>query len=334
MKNVYFLTIVIPTFNRAEKLRRCLSYLLPQVSSYKKDVHVYISDNASSDHTKSVVREYSDKYPDIISYYRQQQNIGPSPNYNHAVLNANSEYVYLLSDDDFIVPYFVFMVLDYIKQYPDICHFCFNGFIVNDYFDKAHLFNHYLTKEYITVYCTGGEMIRNYFDKISCISSNLFKRKIWVDASSKMKEDCPGYEWLSILLQGSIHKPCAYIHYPMFVCCLPAKQDYNSVWPLYYIKGFGQLFKYLDNEHSGIYKDWIYFQQVKEKLTMLQTMRIISHNKKFYHSKEGEMIKFIEMPGLRLYYKLLVYILPSWFVDKILSRVFALYYKVKGKLIK
>ena len=134
-----------------------------------------------------------------------------------------------------------------------------------------------------------------------------------------------------------VHLLCVLLHklqniHCRFVCCMPVKQDYNSVWPLYYIKGFGQLFKYLDNDYSGIYKDWVYFQQIKEKLLMLQYMGIISHEKAYYRAKKKEMIQFIEIPGLRLYYKLLVYILPSWFVDKILSRVFVLYYKIKRKL--
>ncbi len=38
----YLLTVVIPTYNRANDLKECLSYVIPQVLPYKDKVHIYI----------------------------------------------------------------------------------------------------------------------------------------------------------------------------------------------------------------------------------------------------------------------------------------------------
>ena len=61
------LTIIIPTYNRCNDLEICLSYVIPQVKQYKDKVHIYISDNASTDNTSNLVQKYINNYPDIIT---------------------------------------------------------------------------------------------------------------------------------------------------------------------------------------------------------------------------------------------------------------------------
>ncbi len=92
-----FLTICIPTYNRAEYLRRCLLSLTAQSG----DFEIVISDNASQDETSEVVSEF----PHMpIRYVRQSENVGATENFVRVIGLAEGEYVCVVTDDDWAVP--------------------------------------------------------------------------------------------------------------------------------------------------------------------------------------------------------------------------------------
>mgnify|MGYP000241246436 FL=1 len=122
----YLLTVVIPTYNRADILSTTLSFVIPQVLEHKDEVHIYISDNASTDNTKENVEKIMKQYPDLITYFCQEKNLTASPNFNDAVHRVNSEYVYLLSDDDIIVPECISFMLKCIKENREVKYFYIN----------------------------------------------------------------------------------------------------------------------------------------------------------------------------------------------------------------
>lgn len=134
MKENKQLSIVIPTFNRAEFLDRCLSILIP--SAEKNNIVIYISDNCSSDDTRSVVSRWISKYP-LIKYFCNAENIGPDLNFEAALKMPTTNYVWLLGDTyhiqsksiDFLVDLlvheskkfdvFVFNVANRVVDIPD-----------------------------------------------------------------------------------------------------------------------------------------------------------------------------------------------------------------------
>lgn len=310
----YILTVVIPTYNRAETLRTTLSFVIPQVVAHKDEVHIYISDNASTDNTKEVVEEIISENPDIITYFCQEKNLTASPNFNDAVHRVNSEYVYLLSDDDIIVPECISFMLRCIKENFDVNYFYVNQYVASEKMDDVKLWNQNFGLSYLKKYETGGEMLKEHFDGPSCCSANLFKRELWVNAAKYMKEDCPGYVWLSILLHGAVNVKTAYISYPMFVAKMPEVQRYSDNWPWYHVKGMGQLFKYLDEFQPGLYDAWIKYQQVKNKRYFMMILCTMSRNKNLYRQRMAEIKKHVRYPMARLICNLSVSFLPSWFV--------------------
>lgn len=310
----YLLTVVIPTYNRAETLRTTLSFVIPQVLAHKDEVHIYISDNASTDNTKEVVKEIMSENPDVITYFCQEKNLTASPNFNDAVHRVNSEYVYLLSDDDIIVPECISFMLKCIKENVDIDYFYVNQYVASEEMDDVMLWHQNFGLSYLKIYETGGEMLQEHFDGPSCCSANLFKRELWVNASKYMKEDCPGYVWLSILLHGAVNVKTAYISYPMFVAKMPAVQRYSDNWPWYYVKGLCQLFQYLDEFHPGLYDAWIRHQQVESKRRFMMILCTMSRNKKLYRQRIADIKQHVKFPMARLVCNLSVSFLPHWFV--------------------
>lgn len=87
-------SVCIPTYNRAEMLCESAASVLRQTFS---DFELIISDNASEDATKSVVRRLEDKR---IVYVRNSRNLGPLENMNRCLRLARGQFIAFLPDDD------------------------------------------------------------------------------------------------------------------------------------------------------------------------------------------------------------------------------------------
>lgn len=107
------LTIAIPTYNRADCLRELLSGLADQVKDEPR-VELIISDNASPDGTADTIEDFVSRgLP--VRYIRNVQNIGADANFLQCFEQARGKYVWLFSDDDFIVPGGIAKLLKYFE---------------------------------------------------------------------------------------------------------------------------------------------------------------------------------------------------------------------------
>jgi abequosyltransferase len=97
------LSICIPTFNRAALLRECLESIVRSAADCAGQVEIVISDNASPDDTSAVVADFQRTYP-FIRYQRQAENIGGENNFYAVAQMAQGEYIWLLGDDDKLLP--------------------------------------------------------------------------------------------------------------------------------------------------------------------------------------------------------------------------------------
>ena len=94
---------MIPTFNRAHRLRVALEALLPQADQLRNKVEVIVSDNASDDDTHSVIDNFRERY--AVGYSRNSSNLGPIRNtVRLATELASGRYVWVLGDDDLVAP--------------------------------------------------------------------------------------------------------------------------------------------------------------------------------------------------------------------------------------
>jgi glycosyltransferase involved in cell wall biosynthesis len=109
-----FFSIVIPTYNRAGLLRRVLRSLQDQKF---EDVEIIVSDNASTDDTPAVVREFG--YEEL-QYYRQESNIGPAANFESALSHARGCYVIFHQDDDLLHPEFLRRAYSALVGRPEV----------------------------------------------------------------------------------------------------------------------------------------------------------------------------------------------------------------------
>ncbi len=89
------LSIVIPTYNRADYLDYSLEVHVPLARIYS--IEIFISDNASTDNTSIIVEKWKAVYP-FIKYYINETNLGPDKNFELALKYPKTEYVWLLGD--------------------------------------------------------------------------------------------------------------------------------------------------------------------------------------------------------------------------------------------
>jgi glycosyltransferase involved in cell wall biosynthesis len=92
------LSICIPTYNRAGRLKTQLAHL-GELLSRTGNVAVTIIDNCSTDNTCQIAREFCEKYPNCL-VYTNPTNIGLAGNLRRAVEVGCGSYVWILSDDD------------------------------------------------------------------------------------------------------------------------------------------------------------------------------------------------------------------------------------------
>lgn len=92
-------SVLIPTYNRAEFLSLCIESALAQ--DYP-NLEVIVSDNASDDNTGEMMQK---KYgaDSRVRYYRNETNLGVFPNWERLLYEyATGEYGKLLCDDDYL----------------------------------------------------------------------------------------------------------------------------------------------------------------------------------------------------------------------------------------
>jgi uncharacterized protein (TIGR00369 family) len=93
-----FLTIAVPTWNRARYLEAALTSIFTQVGD-NPYFEVIVSDNGSEDHTPEICRRFKEQYPNFIAY-RNETNLGVDMNFKLAVQRSRGRYVMIHSDDD------------------------------------------------------------------------------------------------------------------------------------------------------------------------------------------------------------------------------------------
>lgn len=71
-RNDIMVSISCITYNHAPYIRQCIDGFLSQKTSFKFEVLIH--DDASNDGTSEIIKEYEEKYPDIIKPYIQNEN--------------------------------------------------------------------------------------------------------------------------------------------------------------------------------------------------------------------------------------------------------------------
>lgn len=122
------LSICIPTFNRINLLKEALRAIKNQENTFDTSIiEIVISDNASSDGTEEYIKKFIvDNSSLSINYFLQEENLGPDANILNTVRLASGQFVYLLSDDDILLPGSINKLISLVSDNPSYDAFCLN----------------------------------------------------------------------------------------------------------------------------------------------------------------------------------------------------------------
>ena len=111
----YGCTIIIPTYNRPEYLRRILNYY----NEYGKDYNIIVADSSSDENKKRNGKIISSFSSINISYIDYPSEINPSYKIADALNHVNTKYCVLCADDDFVTPKGINQSVDFLEKNPD-----------------------------------------------------------------------------------------------------------------------------------------------------------------------------------------------------------------------
>lgn len=131
---MFKVSIIIPTYNRADYLKQAIESALAQDYEY---LEVIVADNASTDETNKTVDTY--RTDGRFHYFRNTENIGMVKNWHKAIFEySNGDYFLILSDDDYLIDNkYLTKAVNLIKSNPDIAIVYANGYIYYEDFKKT-----------------------------------------------------------------------------------------------------------------------------------------------------------------------------------------------------
>lgn len=126
-------SVVVPCYNAARYLSRCVEYLLHQTIGIE-NMEIILVDDASTDsgETWKVIMEFESKYPDTIIAISLEQNLRQGGARNAGVSYASGEYLIFCDADDWLLEEALEHCCDAAEKYnADVVEFLIKD--VNDH---------------------------------------------------------------------------------------------------------------------------------------------------------------------------------------------------------
>lgn len=199
-------SIVCNVYNHAPFLRQCLEGLIMQKTDFPFEILIH--DDASTDGSDAIIRDYKTKYPDLIYPVYQTENQysqGVPIEASFQYPRAKGRYIALCEGDDYWTdPQKLQKQVDYMEAHPE-CTMCFGNALEHwegsDRPDKV--FSDITDRDYAPAELTQGWFISTatvLFRK-QVIESDLFRQYI---ADRKIiTGDLP--LWLTCASMGKVH---------------------------------------------------------------------------------------------------------------------------------
>jgi glycosyltransferase involved in cell wall biosynthesis len=118
-------SVIIPTFNRADLIREAIESVLAQTY---RDFEIIVADDGSTDQTKEVVAQFSD----TITYLPLPHRGQPAATRNGGLRIARGEFVAFLDSDDLFLPHKLALQVVALETHPEVGMVYSNGRFFRD----------------------------------------------------------------------------------------------------------------------------------------------------------------------------------------------------------
>ncbi len=194
------ISVILPTYNRAEKLAIALDSVLAQTIPAQE---IIVIDDGSTDHTEALINH---DYPTI--QYHKQENRGVSAARNVGIQSATSEWLAFLDSDDEWLPNKLEVQMQRLKSEPDnlISHteeiWIRNGRRVNP--KKKHIKK-------------GGHIFEHCLPMCAMSPSSIIIHRSVLDDVGLFDENLPACEDYDLWLRITAKYPVTFIETPQII---------------------------------------------------------------------------------------------------------------------
>lgn len=95
------ISVCIVTYNHEKYIRQCLQSVVDQ--QVNADVEIIVSDDCSTDQTRTIIAEFAKAYPFIVKPIFLEKNVGPYENFIRTHQLATGEYICHCDGDDYFL---------------------------------------------------------------------------------------------------------------------------------------------------------------------------------------------------------------------------------------
>lgn len=118
MKERALISVVIPSYNRADSVGQTIDSILAQ--KVDADVEIVIGDDCSTDNAREVLMRYKEQHPNVIRLIFHEQNMGLGANWATCVKACRGKYICNCDNDDYWHNEHKLQIqLDYMESHPD-----------------------------------------------------------------------------------------------------------------------------------------------------------------------------------------------------------------------
>lgn len=172
------LSIIIPLYNSAKWLSKCINSVLCQDVPIQ-DLEIICINDGSPDNSAEIARSFQQKYPQSIIVL-DQENQGPSGARNNGIKHATGEYVCFVDPDDYVTENSYGTLLDQMDR-EQLDALRFNYFVENEEYQPISETKHPLNFNYSSQLMTGNEFIATRLQVACYIWTYIFRRRIITD---------------------------------------------------------------------------------------------------------------------------------------------------------
>ena len=226
MKDEILVSICCLTYNQEKYIKDALEGFLMQKTNFKYEIIIH--DDASNDNTANIIREYEEKYPNIIKPIYQKENQYSQGKWSLITTfnNAKGKYIALCEGDDYWIDENKLQLqVDYMEKNPNCTLLFHNAKIIDMLNNKESNFVPYnkVAKKYIK---KDGNYNVGELELIEFIptASYMFRRRYVMDIPEWF-ENCFVQDWPLRLILTSF----GYAHFVDKKMCIYRKNAQGSV---------------------------------------------------------------------------------------------------------
>jgi len=218
-KNSIILSLCVPTFNRTRTLMASIYFIVNEIkkSEFKKNIELVVSDNSIESREELIKSEYHEISNQTINFkysWNNGINIGVSENYRKCTELSLGEYIWIIGDDDFIIPDSLDKIIKSLNFKSGLDLLLLNriNFTIEEYLTSQTLISNLILytdkfrKHYSFELNNSLSLYEKLWDGVN--SSNIFlgasmlfifRRSIWVNFLNDKLQDLISKRWLNEL---------------------------------------------------------------------------------------------------------------------------------------